>query len=552
MFSKIPERFMHWVRWSFTLGWLLLIASLFFDPISAQLTAPNQIFAVSGDCYTFQGQCLPLTPYPMGARIFWGMILPLAILTLLILGHEAWRRICPLSFLSQIPRALGLQRKFTVDENSWLSRNALTLQFTLLMIGLNLRLLLFNSDRLLLGIFLLLTITAAITIGFLFDGKTWCNYFCPMAPVQMIYSQPSGLMGSKAHTAPPKTITQSMCRTADAKGQEKSTCVACKIGCVDIDAEGSYWENIRRPDRKLIYYAYIGLVIGFYSYFWLYSGNWNYLSAGVWNETQQWKTLMQPGFFIAGQAIAIPKLIAVPLTLTLSSGLTYSLGLWIEKRYRQANRRLRYPLPLEQVQSRLFAIATFIAFNLLFFMGVRPTLGYFPVIVQNFIAWIAVVASSLWLMKTWKRSAQRYMRERDTHLLRRQLNKLNLDLTPFLEGRSLEELKPDELYTLAKVLPNFTAENRQQLYQGVLQEALEQHQATAMTSAIAFENLRQNLGISEAVHETVLNTLQQEEPQIFSSPTTSAAPTVVWPGRRRSLGNDTTVVRPPQSKDRNS
>jgi polyferredoxin len=58
-----------------------------------------------------------------------------------------------------------------------------------------------NSDRLLLGLFLLLTIASAITVGFLYGGKTWCNYICPMAPVQMVYSEPSGLLTSVAHTA---------------------------------------------------------------------------------------------------------------------------------------------------------------------------------------------------------------------------------------------------------------------------------------------------------------------------------------------------------------
>jgi hypothetical protein len=518
MFAKISERAMHLTRLGFTLGWLLLIASLFYDPISAQWTAPGHRFAASQNCALFQGQCLPLTPYPMGARIFWGMVLPIVIFTLLLLGHEAWRRICPLSFLSQIPRSLGIQRPYIIDENSWLARHALTVQFYLLFLGLNLRLLLVNSDRRLLGIFLCVTILAAITVGFLFAGKTWCHYFCPMAPVQMIYSEPSGLLGSKAHLAPPKTITQSMCRTVNHAGQEQSACVACKAGCMDINAEANHWENIRQPDRKLIYYAYIGLVIGFYAYFGLYSGNWNFLTAGVWNETNQIGTLLAPGFFIAGQAIAIPKLIAVPLTLTVFSGATYGIGLWAEKTYKRYNRQLNRPISTEQVQSRTFAITSFLAFNLLFFLGVQPTLGYLPTTVQNLLSWLAIVVSSLWAVKTWKRSVQRYTRERDAHLLRRQLSKLDLDLSQFLEGRAIEDLKPDELYTLAKVLPNVTQEYRQQLYLGALQEALEQRSVSTANSLHLLQTLRQNLGITDEIHTQLLKKLQIEEPQIFPAP----------------------------------
>ncbi|MBD3884514.1 hypothetical protein IFO70_22485 [Phormidium tenue FACHB-886] len=551
MLSRIPERTMHLTRWVLTGGWLLLIVSLFYDPISVQWTAANQLFgaATSNGCFQFQGDCRPLTVYPMGARIFWGMVLPLVILTLLIFGHETWRRICPLSFLSQIARGLGLQRKRVIEEDSWLGRNALTLQFSLLFVGLNIRLLLVNSDRLLLGIFLLLTISAAILVGFLYDGKTWCNYFCPMAPVHIIYSEPSGLLGSKAHTAPPKTITQSMCRTIDANGQEKSACVACKLGCIDIDAEGSYWETIRQPDRKLLYYAYLGLVIGFYLYFGLYSGNWNFLSAGVWNETNQWLTLLNPGFFIAGRAIAVPKLIAAPLTLTVSSSLTFALGLWAEKTYRRYNRR-RNLLSPEQAQSHAFAIAAFLAFNLLFFWGVRPTLGYLPLPVQNLIAWAAVVCSSLWLVKTWHRSAQRYARERDANLLRRQLSKLDIDFSQFLEGRSLDDLKPDELYTLAKFLPTFTQDYRLQIYKGVLRESLEKQKISPASSLPLFQTLRRKLGISDDTHWAALNQLQQQEPQLFELPASNnTESTVVWKFDKRKFDADSTVVRPDRRQD---
>jgi hypothetical protein len=531
MLAHLPEKSLRLLRWIIVMSWLGLIISLFYDPISANLTAPGQLFAATSDCFLFQGECRPLTPYPMGARLFWGMVLPLVILTLLILGHEAWRRICPLSFLSQIPRSLGIQRKITIDEDSWLGRNALFFQFSLLFVGLNVRLLLVNSDRLLLGIFLLLTIVAAITIGFLFDGKTWCNYFCPMAPVQMVYSEPSGLLGSKAHLAPPKSITQSMCRTIDAQGQEKSACIACKSPCMDIDAEGEYWNGIRRSERKLLYYGYLGLVLGFYLYFWLYTGNWQFLSAGVWDETHQLATLLNPGFFIAGHAIPIPKLIAVPLTLTVCTGLSYTIGVFAEIFYKQYNQRQSRPLNRETLQSRLFAIAAFLAFTALFFMGVRPTLGYFPGWIQNLIAWAAILLSSLWLVKTWHRSLQRYSRERDTNLLRRQLEKLDIDLSQFLEGRSLKELSADELYTLAKVMPGFTQEYRWQIYRNVVREALEQKSSTPSSSLKAFESLRQKLGIADEAHGMILDQLQLDFPQIFPLP------------QRQIRDNDSTIVR---------
>lgn len=546
MFSKLAEKTAHGVRWGMTIGWLLLILSMFYDPVSAALTTSGPFAAATANgCFQFQGECRSLTSYSMGARIFWGMVLPLVILTLLIFGHEAWRRICPLSFLSQIPRALGWQGRRAVAETSWLGRHALTLQWCLLLIGLTLRLLLVNSDRFLLGLFLLLIILSAIAIGFLYEGKTWCHYFCPMAPVQMIYSEPSGLFGSAAHTAPAKTITQSMCRTVE-NGQEKSACVACKTGCMDIDAEGAYWSSIRQSDRKLLYYGYVGLVLGFYLYFWLYSGSWSFLSAGVWNETNQLQTVMSPGFYIAGRSIPIPKLFAAPFTLIAASGTTYAIGLWAERKCKRINKRRGYPLSIEQVQSRVFAIATFIAFNALFFLGVRPTIGYLPISLQQLFSWMAIVASSLWLAKTWQRSAQRYDRERDANLLRRQLSKLKLNLHQSLEGRSIEDLNPDELYALAKVLPDFSQDYGLQVYLGVLKDALEQRSVTPTNSLTLFQPLRRNLAVSEEAHWQILEKLQIEEPLLFHLPRRQDTPTVL----RSNRPDEATLYRAGTSRQR--
>ena len=86
-----------------------------------------------------------------------------------------------------------------------------------------------------------------------------------MAPVQKIYGEPRGLLASTAHEKSNNTITQSMCRIIDPEGKEHSACVACQTPCIDIDAERTYWDGIKKPDRKLIYYGYIGLVLAFIS-----------------------------------------------------------------------------------------------------------------------------------------------------------------------------------------------------------------------------------------------------------------------------------------------
>lgn len=119
MLSKVSEKTMHSVRWVLVIGWLILIASLFYDPISQYLTDKNNLispFRDVNECVLVQGKCLDVkASYSMGTRIFWGMVIPSAIMIVLVFGHETWRRICPLYFLSQIPRALNLQSKLNIE-----------------------------------------------------------------------------------------------------------------------------------------------------------------------------------------------------------------------------------------------------------------------------------------------------------------------------------------------------------------------------------------------------------------------------------------------------
>ena len=534
MFSKIPEKQMHGSRWLLAVGWGILIISMFYDPISAQLTDPSSTLSpfrirTGQGCLGFQGGCLSPVAYPMGARIFWGIIIPIAVVTLVAFGHEAWRRMCPLAFVSQIPRSLGWQRKrkvvnpenksfryelALVEKESWLGRNQLYLQSGLLFLGLTVRLLFVNSDRVALGIFLMLTLFSALTVGFLFGGKTWCQYFCPMAPVQMVYTGPRGLLGSEAHQEQRKGISQSMCRTIDPTGQEKSACVSCQSPCLDIDAERAYWDNLNRPDRQVLYYGYLGLVIGFYLYFFLYSGNWNFLGGAVWTETNQFATLFKPGFYLLGQAIPIPKFFAVPLTLSVFSASTFGLGLLIEQGYkRYLHTRHRVPKD-ETIRHHLFTIYTFLAFNSLFFLGVFPTLIWLEPL-RPFAAWGVVIISSMWLYRSLGRNADQYRRESLTNSLRRQLGKLAINFRQLLGDRTLEDLKSDEVYVLAKVLPGFNREQRQQAYREVLKEALENGNVDSSSSLGVLQQMREQLEISNEEHQIILTELGITEPELL-------------------------------------
>ncbi|HEY9615722.1 MAG TPA: cyclic nucleotide-binding domain-containing protein [Microcoleaceae cyanobacterium] len=541
MLNQLSERVVHRIRWGLAIAWSLLIASLFYDPISVYLTQPDALFSPfrldleaaldPTRCLQVQGACLPEQPYGLGARIFWAMVVPAGLLSIFVLGHEFWRRVCPLSFFSQIPRALGIQRKrkrvsstgktryelVSIEQKSWLGRNFLYLQFGLLCLGLVARILLINSDRWALGSFLIGTILAAIGVGYLYSGKSWCQYFCPMAPVEMIFTGPRGLLGSKAHLDAQRGLTQSICRTVDAQTkQEKSACVGCQSPCIDIDAERSYWDRITQRDRRFVYYGYIGLVFSFYFSFLFYAGNWNYYYSGAWSHEEHiLNTMWNPGFYLWGHAIPIPKLIAVPLTLALFVGLSYGLGSLTETAYRRYLQRRGQSLDPGQLTHRLFTCCTFVAWNLFWIFGSRPTINLLPAWQQQVFSAFIVLVSSIWWHRTFWRSAEQYSREGLANTLRRQLDKQGIDLAKLL-NRSSAELKPDEVYVLAKVLPDVSQSQKLEVYKGVLQGAIKDGIVSSAESAL-LQELQTSLGISETEHYSMLANLGIEDPTLFDT-----------------------------------
>lgn len=429
MFSQIPEKLMHIIRWILVIVWLLIISSLFYDPWSPHFTESNHpwsLLRLTSSYVYIQNKYLIEKPYSLSTTLLWGAILPCIIFLLLVLGHEWWRRICPLSFLSQIPRALGWQRHVKrrsfntgkiryelakVKSASWLGQNYSYLQFGLLFVGLCGRILFFNADRFILAGWLLFSCISAIFVGYLYGGKSWCHYFCPMSPVQRFYSLPSGLLASNSRKRK-QLITESMCRVTLPDGKEQSACIACQSSCIDIDSERSYWDKLDQPEESFIRYGYVGLVVGYFLYYYLYAGNWEYYFSGVWlRELDQLSSLTSPGFYLFGQVINIPKIFAVPLTLGGFTIIGYGTGCWAERWAKENNRRRFSTQPFHIIKHRIFTLCTFGTFVFFFIFSGRPLIRLLPNWCQYIYEFVIITCSILWAYKTWQYCPGLYIKE---------------------------------------------------------------------------------------------------------------------------------------------
>jgi hypothetical protein len=472
MINKFSERQLGGFRKILALGWSLLILLSFYDPVSLWLTHPDNLdspFHIDPSvCILVQGECLQQVSYVLAPRIFWGIVVPSSIIILTVGGHDTWRRICPLSFFSQLPRSLGRGRKIkkvnpisgsvkyepaAVTRESWLGRNYLYLQLLLFYLGLNIRLLFANGSGLGMGIFLLVTVSASIVVGYLFKGKSWCQYFCPMAPVQVFFTGTRGLVSTDAHLDSNK-LTQSMCRTIDSKVGEKSGCVGCQVACIDIDVQLNYWEHAKKSDRELLFYGYFGLMVGFFVYQYLYAGSWDYYFSGAWShDPNQLSSLLGPGFYIAGHTIDIPKIVAAPLTLIICASISYYAGQSTERVYRFYLDNQGKTTDITEIRHHCYTFWVFLSFNTFFTFILRPSLQILPDSIRFMPTLILLGLSFSWLLQSLKRSEDRYARENVKIGLIKQLKKLKIDWQKSLRGRSIEDLDPDEVDVLIKSLP---------------------------------------------------------------------------------------------------
>jgi hypothetical protein len=534
MLSRTPERRMRVVRIVLLLGWLVIAASLLCDPFTVAMTSPDNAwspFHLSGPPVIVQGVPLALTPYPMGNRVFWTMLIPLVPLFLMLFGHEAWRRICPLSLVSQIPRMFGWQRKVKtlnrsagrvdcilalLPNDSWMRRNYYYFQFGFLSLGVLGRVLFYDSDRLALFVAILFILGFSFVVGLIYGGKTWCNYLCPVAVVQAVYTGPGGLLDSKAHIAQ-TPIAQSMCR-APIAGGDHSTCVGCTMNCPDADLENSYWKRIESEPKRLIYYGLFGLNVAFFSYFYLYSGGHQYYDSGAWtHEPGQLSTLTGPGLFIAGHSLPVPKIVAAPVYFAICIAASFALFALAERIYARVSVQLGNPLKKAQLRHRMFTISGFLSITVFYWYSGRSNLSLLPTPAVRAVDLAIAAVTVTWLITSLSRDADIYLRERLGKTLRQQLVRMGFRSEDLLEGRPIEQLSADEVYVLAKTLPNFSAAQKREAYRHILVDALETGQTHSSNSLQLLRDVREQLGLSDGDHAAIVEAVGIQDPTLLDT-----------------------------------
>jgi hypothetical protein len=424
-----------------------------------------------------------------GNRILWTMAIAALPLFFVVGGYHLWRRICPLAVAGQLGRLVG--KPGTLKVGDWLSERYVYVQFGILFGALSLRLVATNGTPAALAGFLAVVVIAAAITSFVFAGKTWCNFICPVGLVEKIYTEPS-------RTA-----------TAGDGNSQCSPCVACKKHCPDIDLEGGYWKEMEERPRRIVYFMWPGVVTAFYVYYWLVAGTWDYYFTGAWAyEADQASRWLDPGFHFAPLDV-IPRVVAAPLTLAVFgvvSFLVFSAG------ERLALARATRGLEAEgqpardaraRVRHRALVLAGFLAFNAFYFFAGQPSLRLLPGwAVQGWGA-LVVLASAAIFFRRWGRREADHVQEKFAQKI----------LKKWEWGDAPPSNDLQDIYLLHTERTK-QRESRLRAYKETVREMVADGLVTR-GELVILDSLRAQLGITDKDHQKIIAELSAEERQLF-------------------------------------
>jgi CRP-like cAMP-binding protein len=424
--------------------------------------------------------------------IVWTIVVASLPLFIVLIGYHRWRRMCPLAFFTQLPALLG--RAGTRRAGPWLETNYAYVAFSTFFVSLWLRLIATNGDGQAIAAFFGPLSLTAILFGFIFTGKTWCNYVCPVSFIEKIYTEPHGLR--------------------ETRNSQCVKCTACKKSCPDINEENGYWKEIDARPKRFVYFAFPGLVLGFYSYFYLQSGTWQYYFSGAWTR--------QPGLvstaFLPGHDAPtggffflhlLPRAGASALTLAVGSLVSFLAFSRIERLIGRWEERRQMATDSRRIRHVTMTIAAFTAFVTFYSFAGAPTLRRVPWL-HHLLLILAVGTATLFLVRRVRRTPQAFAEETLAKTVIKHWEWVDLDPPKDLHEaflvhtiRSREDKKGS-----ARILA---------VYKNALRETLANGYVTRQEVQL-LESLRTQLQIKKADHEQIMSELAEEERDLLSDP----------------------------------
>jgi hypothetical protein len=431
---------------------------------------------------------------PYAGRVVWTMAVASLPLFIVLVGYHRWRRLCPLAFFAQIP--VRLRRPGVKKASPWLEANYYYVAFTVFFLSLWIRLIATNGDGHAIAAFFVMIALAALIFGAFYTGKTWCNYICPLSFIEKIYTEPHGL----------RETPNSQC----------TKCTACKKLCPDINEENGYWKEILSRPKRFVYFAFPGLVFGFYFYYYLQAGTWDYYFKGWWvDQPMVIHYAFLPGYDAETAGFFflpfVPRALASVLTLAACALLSILIFSQLEKPVGRWLRRHEPEADAARIRHMMFTVAAFAAFVTFYTFAGAPTLRKIsPHWAPHFFTIVAVLTATTFLVRRMFRTQKVFAEE----TLARNIIK-RWEWTDMQPPRDLREA-----FLIHTIRTRESAKGSAQvleMYKEAVRETLANGFVTREEVQL-LESLRNQLQIKKSDHEKVMAALAEEERVLISDP----------------------------------
>ena len=458
-------------------------------------TAPNWVIAARVVMVlAFAGTIPTILGVAHGNRLLWTVAIAALPFFWMVFGYHLWRRICPLAVVAQLGRLVG--RPGTKKMSDWMGKHYLLVQLGLLVSALAIRLIGTNGSAIWLAVFLGVVVIAAVVTSFVYAGKTWCNFLCPVGLVEKIHTEPAGDGASRL--------------TGDLTSQ-CAPCVACKKHCPDIDEEQGYWKEATDRARRIAYYAWPGIVVAFYTYYFLVAGDWDYYFSGSW--AYDGAHPFDPGFTFLPQ---LPVIVAAPLTLIGFGLASFALFALVERALvsHALTKEITAKRPAEvsaedkeairaRIRHGMLAFCGLVAFVAFYCFAGQPSLRRLPEWVVTGWSLLVVFAATAMFVRRFARREDQYVHEKFAQKI--------LKKWEWGDAPPSDDLK--DIYLLHTERTK-QREARLRAYKETVREMVADGTVTR-GELVILDSLRAQLGISDKDHGKIIGELSSEERQLF-------------------------------------
>ncbi len=360
--------------------------------------------------------------------------------------------------------------------------------------GLWMRHVAINGDGKIIALFFAGISICAFVTGMLYTGKSWCNFICPVSFIEKIYTEPHGL----------RPTPNSQC----------AKCTACKKFCPDINQENGYWKELESRSKRVAYFAFPGLVFGFYFYYYLQSGTWEYYFHGKWvDEPGIWRIAFLPGhdadtagFFFWP---AMPLRAAAALLTLLACGLaSFTFFSLLKRPLRRALKYFKLPRDRARIRHALYSIAGFCAFVTFYSFAGAPTLRLIDPAPHFFLV-VVVLTAGIYLTRRMSRTQRAFAEE--------SLAKNIVKRWEWPDPAPTDLHDAFLIHTVRSKESEKAAERSLEIYKESLREALAEGIVTREEMS-RIHSLRDQLQIKKADHDKVMAALDEEARALLSDP----------------------------------